>query len=153
MPGVPKADKLNWLSTDGVVSLACDACQGPSNCINKREVSKTRMSEALETVLEYCSGSVRQEISACLRQGKSGNDPFQAQRIANFSTIQEAMAGPFFDARNGHFWLKFRCKSTINGPHVRQPQLVAAERVDSTMWGILCGNDNEILIIIINYLN
>jgi transposase-like protein len=40
------------------------------------------------------------------------NDPFQAKRMASFSNIRGTEEGSVFDAKNGRFWLKFRCKLT-----------------------------------------
>ena len=41
-----------------------------------------------------------------------GIDPSQANRNATFSMIWKAANGSVLDARKGHFWLNFFCKST-----------------------------------------
>ncbi len=46
---------------------------------------------------------------------QSGNDPSQVGRRTTFSKVWAAVDGSVFDARKGLIWLKFRCKSTIEG--------------------------------------
>ncbi len=55
------------------------------------------------------------------------NDPSQAEPTATFSNTLVATNGSVFDARNGRFWLRFRCKSTVQvirfGEFIRSARL------------------------------
>ena len=87
-----------------VIIASLSAACSPAN--NERADSAT-------TVQHLFVGGQFVDLHAGLtRLLQYGSDPSQAMQIATFSMIWVPVGGSIFDARNGRYWVKFRCKST-----------------------------------------